>query len=290
MKVEAVLGGLVKELTNSDLYLAEHDGLGPLPINRIERGGPLQHGATDLGWQGLVRRFMLAFDSSGSPSERYDERKRLARLFAPDNDLALRFTLPNGNERQVDCKRVESPLPASGEGYSGRFVYRFRAGDPTFYDPTLQVVEFALGGSGDTLEVPLEVAMVVGTSTLDATQSIDYSGDFESFPVLIRITGPITDCVITNEETDKVLDFTGVTIASGDYYDIDLRYSYKTVEDSSGTNKADDLTDDSDLAEWSLVPSVKGEATRANSIRVTGSAVDADTEVEIQYYIVDGGI
>jgi hypothetical protein len=290
MDVDAILDEAVNSVTDSDLYLVEHDGLGDLPVVRLEQSGPLQHGATDLGWRGVKRTFTLAFDFSGNASERYTERARLRRLFAPHVDLALRFTLPDGStERQIDCTRADAPLPVSGDGFQGRFVYRFQGG-PAFYDPSLNTVTFGTSDSSTGTAVPTEVPTNIGASVISGSNTIAYGGDFPSWPKQIKITGPITDCVITNEETGDKLDFSGVTIGAGEYYVIDTRYGYKTVEDSSGNNKIDDLTDDSDLANFRLVPAEDGTTSRDNEITVEGKGATASTEVEIKYYDYYGGI
>ena len=128
------------------------------------------------------------------------------------------------------------------------------------------------------MEVPLEIPHPVGASTIDITQNVNYTGTWHSFPHKIRITGPITNPIVTNLTTDEVLDFTGITIAAGDYYDLDLRYGYKTVVDDDGVSVLDELTAASDLAAWHL------KAETINSIQVEGTAVTVATKVEISYF------
>jgi hypothetical protein len=104
-----------------------------------------------------------------------------------------------------------------------------------------------------------------------------------TYPHKIRITGPITSPVITNETTNEKLDFGVNSIGAGVSWDIDLRYGVKSIiQAASGVNKIQFLTEDSDLATWHIAadPEVIGGA---NSIRVTGTAVTASTRVEISY-------
>jgi hypothetical protein len=144
-------------------------------------------------------------------------------------------------------------------------------------------VTFALGGGGGTMEVPTEVPTEIGASDINMTQAVLYTGTWYSFPQ-IRIEGPITDCVITNETTGEKLDFTGTTIADGDYYLIDTRYGRKSVIDSNGANKISKLTSDSDLATFHLEPPGAVAPDGSNSVRVEGSSIDAGTIVYMTYY------
>lgn len=267
-------------------YLTGDDGWGAAPLHRLIERGPLQHGDTDRGFR-LDPRIgsLVLFLNGTSRDDLYTRRATLLELFTPTDDpLKLRWTLTS-RTRQIDVYYAGDMAMGSGDrgGFTQRVAVTLRADDPTFYDPTAESVTFALGGGSDSLEVPLEVPMVVGSSTLDATNTITYNGNWRSYPQQIRVTGPITDAVITNSTTGEVLDFTGATIAGGDYYDIDLRYGYKTVTDSSGANQIADLTDDSDLATWHLA-AAPDAAGGVNSINVTGSSVTEATKVEVTYF------
>jgi hypothetical protein len=88
--------------------------------------------------------------------------------------------------------------------------------------------------------------------------------------------------VITNQTTDEKLDFTGITISAGDYYDIDLRYGRKTAVDSNGDSVLDELTNDSDLATWHIAAAPEAPGG-ANSIHVSGTAITTATKVDIAW-------
>jgi hypothetical protein len=119
-------------------------------------------------------------------------------------------------------------------------------------------------------------------SGIVGAQTIAYAGTFPEYPI-ITVEGPITDPVITNETTGEVLDFTGITIAAGTVYTIDLRYGYKTVVNQAGTNKIADLTAASDLATWHLeiAPIASGGN---NIITASGTATTGDTVITLTYY------
>jgi hypothetical protein len=147
--------------------------------------------------------------------------------------------------------------------------------------PAVITATLALGGGGTGMPVPLLVPVTVGASTISESRTILYTGSWRALPV-IRITGPITDCCITNSSTGDKLDLTGVTIGEGDWYEIDLRYGRKTVVDAAGANRIADLTEDSDLATWHLAADDE-VPDGVNAITVTGSGLDAGTKIDITY-------
>ena len=264
-----------------------HEGVGMMPSHRLTQRGPMQHGVTDLGFRGDPRTVQLALLLEGtSMSDYWTRRTTLLNLFKPTDDpLGLRFTLDNGDVRQLDCQYIgDMSLGGRGRtGYAHIVGVTLQAADPAFYDPVGETVIFALGGGSAAFEVPMAIPLNVGVSTMDQTVTIDYDGSWLALPYRIRITGPITDALITNLATDEKLDFDGVDIAADDYYDVDCRYAYKTVLDKSEVNKIADLTEDSDLATWHLAahPDV---TDGQNGIQVTGSAVTAATEVTVQWF------
>ena len=93
----------------------------------------------------------------------------------------------------------------------------------------------------------------------------------------------MTDAVIENLSTGEKLDFSGYTIGAGHYYDVDCRYGYKTVTNDLGENKIAELSDDSDLATFHLGAHPEVDEGR-NSLRVTGTDVNEDTEIYVNYY------
>ena len=256
----------------------DDDGFDLAPLHRLTERGPLQHGETDRGFRLDPRlgTLVLQLPPSENRTDAKTKRQTLLGLFSPGVPLALRWTWDDGTVRQIDV-HTTGLIGEHQAGYNRRVAVTLRAPDPTFYDPAGKAVTFGLGGGGDALVIPMEVPMVVGASTIDSVTVVENDGNWLSYPHLIRITGPIEDVVIENETTGEVLDFTGVTIGGGDYYDLDLRYGHKTVVDNAGANKISDLTEDSDLATWHLEPG-------ANSISVTGLDATEATKVEISFF------
>lgn len=286
VSVSVIVGGVEYSLSDrTTSVLVGHDGWGMAPLHRISERGPQQHGESDLGYRLDPRYGTLIFRLPATTmADMFTLRRTLIGLFAPQNSPVLKWDLIYG-ERRIACHYAGDMgmAWAHRDWAAQQATVRLKCPDPTFYDPDVHHVTFALGGGGDAFEIPLAIPWEIGASDLDQTVGIDYAGDWLSYPHRIRIVGPITDAVVTNLTTDEKLDFTDVTIGDGDYYDIDCRYAQKTVVDSAGDNKIADLTDDSDLATWHLAahPDAPGGH---NDINVTGSAVNESTEIYISYY------
>jgi hypothetical protein len=274
-------------------YYMGDDGLGMSPQHRFSSRGTMQDGDTDRGERMDPRVFRLFLEVDGtSLTDLFEKRNRLISIFkASSNPLIFQFNVRIRDEFiwpiYIDAFFVgDMALPSSDrEGYTQKMAATFKANDPTFYDETASVLSFLIAGGSGSGAIPMAVPTAIGASTINQVQSIDYQGTWKSYPTLIRITGPITDAVITNQTTGEKLDFTGKTIAAGHYYDIDCRWGYKTVKDETGANKIADLTSDSDLATWHFkeVMPYYGGMSGINSIRVTGSGCTGATRVDITF-------
>lgn len=293
MQIDLLVGGNTYSLTdNNPIYIEEYDGWGEAPVHRLMERGPQQHGASDVGFRldprtGMFRLRIRAADASAM----WTARAQVLSWFRPTTAVKkIRFTLDNGAVRVFEGHSAGAmTLPhAALDGYHQRIGCSFLCPDPTCYDPVAQVATFRLGGGGTGMPVPLLVPVTVGASAISESRTILYTGSWRALPV-IRITGPITDCVVTNVSTGDKLDLTGVTIAEGDWYEIDLRYGHKTVVDRGGANRIADLTEDSDLATWHLAADDE-VPDGVNSITVTGSGLDAGTRIDITYHARYTGI
>ena len=287
MSVRAIVGTEELWLTDGAPYWLEgFQGLGRAPMHVITTRGPEQHGETLLDFRLDPRVFALVLGfAADTYSDWQNARDALLRFLTPFGmGLVLEWLLGDGETRRLDCMCVEDMDMSSGDrqGFYQRVAATFRAADPTFYDPTMGAQSFELGGGGAGFEVPTPVPTAIGGSTIDSTHVIAYPGTAPSSPI-IRVTGPITNCIITNLTTGKLLDLTGTTIAAGAYYDIDTRYAHQTVTDNLAVNQIADLTDDSDLGTFQLAPWPVA-ASGVNSIRVTGSGVTAATQVQVSWY------
>jgi hypothetical protein len=289
MQVQAIVGGTKYNVTGraEDLYLVAHDGLGDASLTRLVERGAQQDGDTDVGFRYDPRVFTLGFEHVGSMEDRYDKRARLRRIFAPQAQLSVRFTLANADVRQIDCKRLAVPGSVDGaRALSERLVYRFRAANPLLYDPTQETATWTLSVING-LVLPYTLPYLFGSSIINNTQNIAYTGDADEHPV-ITITGPLTYVSVENEETDESLTLEE-TLVSGEQVVIDTRYGQKSVVKTGGARLV--LTDDSDLGTFHLAAAVDGTASRTNTLRVSATgAQSGQTSIEVAWYSRYGGI
>ena len=259
------------------------DGWGAAHLFRLATSGPQQHGDTDEGFRLNPRIASLILSVNGSSwANMLTRRATLLDIFSPLDSLIIRW---DGIDKQIDGYFAGSMDMSSRDraGFVQNIAVTLKCPDPSFYNPTIKLITFGASGGASVFSVPMPVPHGVGAAAIDESVGINYAGNWYSYPT-IRITGPITDTIITNVTTNEKLDFDGVTIAAGDYYEIDTRYGYKTVLDDSDVNKIADLTEDSDLATFHLQPDSADAPGGSNSIEVTGTSVSTATKVELWYY------
>lgn len=286
---ELIRGGVVYNLTSGTMsYLMEYSGLGLPPSTNFFERGPLQDGSTRRGFRLDSRSFGQTFFV---PSPCIEQRRaRLSEfldIFSVSDDLlTFRFVLPDGTLRLLDFTLDGEANVASSERASrirdyGQFVaMSFMAPDPTFYAPTALVATLELADS-EGFSIPTPIPTPIGESFLDDTITIEYEGTANSYPI-IRINGPITNPVITNETTDATIEFAdGTEIVLGDYCEIDTRYGRRTIVDSNG-DEISSLLPSTSLASFYLLRN--REAPNGNVITVTGDNVSGATSITITYY------
>jgi hypothetical protein len=273
----------VTTLDISDLvkyHVIEFDGFGMSPVRRLTQRGPLQNGDTDVGFRLDPRTMRISVQAYATTAAQFHSRREeLLNMLRPGTDaVKLRWTYA-GTQRQIDC-HVSGGLSLGSSTFlknNFRDVVELRASDPTWYDPVGGSLQFAQTGGGTPWAVPVVFPTNFGASNLSgsATVTLSEANAWDTFPI-IYATGPVTNLVITNTATGDVLDFTGSSIGGGVTYTIDLRYGYKTVIDSTSTNRINQLTSSSNIATFRLVPG-------ANTITVTGTSITAATNIYIQY-------
>lgn len=279
---QAIVGNTTYTLNDGAPFsLISAANIGMAPVRRLSERGPYQHGDSDTGFRLEPRVITLAlFASADTLAEMDTHRTTLQTAFRPrSTPIKLRATRDDGAIRQIDAYTLNQlDWPHGGEdriGASQRMALQLRCPDPAWYDPTslLLTLENA-SSSASGYMVPVSIPTIFDSgSDIDATDTINYTGTWPDYPI-IYLVGPLTNPVLTHITLGLTLDFTGITIASGKTYTIDLRYGYKTVIDGDGANAIDELTADSDLAEFRLEPGdndinlVASGATGASSVRL----------------------
>ncbi len=286
---QAVVNGETFELSDRNPFdVISVTGVGIAPTRRLTQRGPLQHGETDIGFRLDPRNINLVLAIKAVDRAAADTaRLTLAHIFGPrqSEPVKLRHTRDDGQVRQIDCRAlgiVDTPITEDERiAEFQRVGVQLVASDPNWYDPVTVNAPF-ITVTGSYWEVPMVVPLdVAPIAAIDMSDNVEYLGTFDEYP-LITLLGPLTDAVITNETTGDILDFTGTTIAGGDYYTVDLRYGYKTVTEDNGTNRIAKLTAASDLATWRLA-SVLETGNGVNRIHVEATSTTAASKVSIVY-------
>jgi len=285
MAVRLIRGGERLEFDGNPYWLEGFSGTGAAPLEHHMSAGPQQHGATWLDFRLAPRTIGLVVGFQGATYAEWEERRAgLLEFLAPWVGLMqLEFELRDGSQRRIDVVLSDDlDMPtADRAGFYQRVGITLLAPDPTWYEPT-GVTATLRSGYGGSFTVPTAVPTAVGRSTFDDTLVVTCAGTAPAYPRL-RLVGPLTDAVVTNTATGHKLDFTGTTIGTGTYYEINCAYGYKTVMDSSGTNRIDKLTSYSNLSEFALWPHplvLDGD----NSLRVTASGLSDASLVSVTWF------
>jgi hypothetical protein len=284
-KFYAIRGTTMLDLSDGVKYsIISFDGFGMAPVKRLEQSGPMQNGATDLGYRLQPRNIRLAiYNMSSTIGLLHDKHHELLSMFRPGNDvIKFKYVYADLTTRQIDCYwtgglQLSNTDLTFQDKFNQRAVIELRAPDPTWYDPTVRLADFALSASSGGFVFPLTTPFLFGSTTLNQTVNIQLNDPnaWDTYPT-IYVTGAAASLKITNTTTGDKIDFGSNTIGTGVTYTIDTRYGYKTIVDGAGANQLSKLTNDSNLATWRLVP---GD----NSINVTGTGLDSNSRIFIQY-------
>jgi hypothetical protein len=264
------------------------EGFGTPPMEYVVDTAPFQHGDSVRALYLLPRPVQLTVLQNFCSREDYwSGRAALLNAIRPNRITdfntpgKLRYYLPGGIRRQLDVMLDAGPgfAPPTGGWREWSFteVLRFVAHDPVWYDPTLRTVTVS-GAASEELEFP--ITFPIEFNSFGLAQDVTYLGTWEEYPSF-TVVGPITGLQIVNGTTDQQIGL-NYALPSGYSLTITLR-GEKTIERSDGLNLLNYLTEDSDLATFSLKPDP--EATDGvNTITVYGSDTDGSTEVSMQYY------
>lgn len=260
-------------------------GFGMAPLHRITQRGPMQMGDTDDDFRLDPRILQLPLIvNCYTISEYYYAREQLLSIFSPSNVTGIiTVTYPDGTQRAINTK-VLGGLTFDyqpSDGYMLRTVIQLRADDPTWYDPTPQVVSISSAVAGTTMPIPLLIPFTLGTSTINTTATITNSGNWITYPV-ITATGSITNFSIVNNTTGLQIVTSG-TIPAGRVWTFNLLYGYKTVYDDLGVNQISTVTTASQLATFALV-SAPTAIAGVNTLTLSSTAAGAGSSVTITYY------
>lgn len=249
-------------------YIEEIDGLGTPPVRRDYRRGPGQHGATErlahLEPRVITMRLGLgSYWATSSWTKRYSIAKFLSDL---DNDLYLDCARLAGNTYRLKVRYYgHMPAPMSPSQIVDRMVLQLIADEPAFYINTQHTETYDYSGGWAWDHTPLV-----------------YGGTWREDPI-IEITGPCTDCILTNTTIDRKISFLNHTIANGEVVTVNLAYDQKSVS-STGSTDMGDLWSTSDLLDFHLAAYTEADNSE-NTFTVGWSGTNtATSKVVIKYY------
>lgn len=269
------------DLTNFNVL--SWDGLGMAPVKNILRTGPMQQGSTRVGSKLQPRIISLVVDAVATTIPTFfSQRSALLQAFVAMSAYPLKLIVEWDIAGPAVLKRLidvfyNGQFNMSSKDMAGlhqKTIVELIAPYPVWRDDTL--VTMTLSG---------EAACESGSTPHT------YLGSWEVQPHSIKITGPITDPIITvvhPDGTSEALDFTGATIAAGHYYNIDCRYDYRTIMLDDVTDKSGDLVSaTSDFGTFSIrkvIDSGTHLVVGLNTVHSDGSGADANTKVEVKFY------
>lgn len=122
-----------------------------------------------------------------------------------------------------------------------------------------------------------------GTAVSPGTTTITNNGTANAYPV-VKVTGPGTVRELTNTTTGKTIQFSGLTLGSGETMTLDLRLFKKTLK-SNLRPALNSKIQQSDLDEWALQP-----GANLVNLLITDSSATGSMTWELLHESVDGGV
>lgn len=269
------------------LWATEHDGLGLVRPRRHTRSGPQQHGQT-LAAAYLESRVVTIRTHAQPGTEAALQETRDLEAFMLNNlnvPVHLDVMMPSGTARRLDVLYLNgwtAPRAARDPYHVQDDVVQLIADDPIFYETPVHLETFLLTVLPIGMFVPMFVPLFIGPGEILEIRNIAYPGTWRAFPV-ITLTGPGQNWRIENVTTDELLLFPA-EINTGDFVEIDTRDGFKTVVDSGGNNRIDELDDSSDLATFHIAPHAEA-LNGINQFQVSVTDADANTSVVVEYRV-----
>lgn len=276
----------------SKTFILNSSGHGMSPIEYRTSRGPFQSGETPLDYvlRPRIIQYIHRF-SACNRAEYWTERERIQNLLRPNRQIAsafnpgvLRKIRADGTKRDLSVFIADGPTftqeSNKWDEWGSTHAIRFIAHDPVYFAPTINAEIFSLA-SLTQLVFPITFPIWFGSSQIDDTVAVTYTGTWLSYPTIV-ITGPIGSPTIYNNTTGEMVGLT-YDVPSGRIVTINLNYGYKTVEDDTGANLIGTLDTNSDFATFHIAPDPEAPGG-INQIRVTGTQATNATAVAVRYY------
>jgi len=257
------------------LLLSRLEGTGGSPVEVQMQKAPYQDGETYidslLGPRYLSIEGLIWATKQGAV---LDRRQRLARVFNPSLGLGT-FRLELGHTAYEIDAAVDSPVafPDRTSKPIQSFAVSLVCPDPAWREPTDETWTLAsfVGGFSFPFSFPLSFG------TVGQELDIENKGDMES-PVLIRMTGPLTNPVLENVTTGQRITITR-EIQGGETLEINTAFGQKsvTIVSASGSrsNGFHYVSPSSEF--WGLIPGL-------NTVSYAATEESANSSVTLSFY------
>lgn len=188
------------------------------------------------------------------------------------------FTGSGTGAQQIDA-RIEQELVwgdpfERGVLIAASFIIGFMAHDPRRYSQVLQSAQTSAVSSDSGFAFPMTFPLTFGTSGTTGTVTIPQGGNVERGAVL-RAYGPVTNPIIEDTSGLGQLVFDGLTVASGDWLEIDLDEETVYLNGDTSQNRYGYL--DFTQTDWWLLPKA------ASTIRYRGSTISDPAKLVVEW-------
>lgn len=281
------------DLRELGISVIDYDGI-DVPKAKMYTDKPvLQHGEVYLGFKYKPRKFSLKLLIAEAGDTDYRlKRKQIIDIFKhTTTPLTVTVIFENGDSYAIDCV-------LDGSIFSGR--NRVKGSSNTMLD----VAGIPLKAYNPAWRSVAPVTGEYRPATLDAGfdyETIRYAG---SLPVggAWRIHGPYVDPVLTNHDTGYEIAFTnngGLSIAQGEWIDIDLGIGKNAVRHSDGRYLDGYLSTETRLSKFVLLDSGRTIcrpdgalfcSDGTNRIGISGSGTNVFSRFEYSFYTQEVGI
>jgi hypothetical protein len=268
------------------LYLVGTVGFGLSPAHHLTQRGPFQQGDSYIGLRLDPRIIQLPLVVVASSAEdSFSKRAKLASLFRISDDVVtvrMAWTDSTGTyDRSIQGRVLgQLSLDTDGEFYTIRTSVQIRCNDPTWYDSTQTTAILTSTLFGTPTLYPKPYPVFYGAAVVNKITTINYAGTWDAYPI-IQITGPATNLVIS-DTLNHAINFLS-PVPAGALWTINLGYGVYTVLDEFGVNQFSALASASDLVNWRVFAESDLVPNGVNTISVSATGTDAETNVTMYY-------
>ena len=218
----------------------------------------------------------------GDPGDTLDSRVTALKKVIQPNDSPgkLKFRFPIGvgtsdtanDDRFITVypRRITQQILASNSAGRIPMFIGFEAPDPRISgaEQNSESITLATFTGGATFNATFNLSFGTGSS---GTVVLNNAGNFNANPV-VRFNGPLTDPKLTNSTAGSYVELAGLTLASGEYVDVDFRE--RSILKGGSTSVYNTLTNTSTW--WTLAP--------GDNNLVFSAASSASTTCTVTYY------